>query len=303
MNIVEMNIGCNRLTVIILLSFVCQLAYSQSPPGLGIRGMDISNPIVLDQANSLIIYKMSFVNDTANLQNVIDGGEYALLIGNRYSKFFNRYYLDGAERQITGGAMPMLSGFGLAGTEIFKNLTEGLMTVTTLLAGSRNTFRYKENVPNMTWRVENETKNILGYVVRKTTTQFRGRDYVGWFAPNIPLSNGPWKFGGLPGLILEIYDTQRHFVFEGIKIEREIPKMSFKPGWEDMQESLFTEQQVRFPIVKYDVQYEDTIRESLNEIIRKMHLDFTQHLTSAGRTLIEGSHRLPPLPYNPIELE
>ena len=48
---------------------------------------------------------------------------------------------------------------------------------------------------------------------------FRGRTYEAWFTTEIPVKDGPWKFHGLPGLILEVYDIQKHysFVFVGLR--------------------------------------------------------------------------------------
>jgi GLPGLI family protein len=54
------------------------------------------------------------------------------------------------------------------------------------------------------WKIEQETKIILGYNCQKATIRFRGRDFVVYFTSEIPFSDGPWKFSGLPGLILEV---------------------------------------------------------------------------------------------------
>jgi len=71
------------------------------------------------------------------------------------------------------------------------------------------------------WDVTNDTKVIAGYKCNKATTSFRGREWIAWFTPEIPVSFGPWKLHGLPGLILECYDvTQRYRISaEGIKTE------------------------------------------------------------------------------------
>ena len=55
---------------------------------------------------------------------------------------------------------------------------------------------------------------FMGYDCRKATVDFAGRTYTAWFTPEIPLPFGPYKFGGLPGLILKIEDAERQFVWE-----------------------------------------------------------------------------------------
>lgn len=71
------------------------------------------------------------------------------------------------------------------------------------------------------WQLEEETKQIGNFTCQKATTHFRGRDYTAWFAPSIPIPFGPWKFHGLSGLILEIYDSKMEFHIQAknIKIE------------------------------------------------------------------------------------
>ena len=57
--------------------------------------------------------------------------------------------------------------------------------------------------PVMAWTVEMDSvKTVAGYECHLATTHFRGRDWRVWFTLDIPLSLGPWKLSGLPGLIL-----------------------------------------------------------------------------------------------------
>ena len=82
-------------------------------------------------------------------------------------------------------------------------------------------FVYSDSIPSLEWNFSSEeTESIMGYDCRKATTDFAGRTYTVWFTPEIPLPFGPYKFGGLPGLILKIEDAERQFVWEAIGIER-----------------------------------------------------------------------------------
>lgn len=54
------------------------------------------------------------------------------------------------------------------------------------------------------WKLTQKRKSILGYDCQEATTEFRGRKYTAYFTPEVPVQNGPWKFHGLPGLILEV---------------------------------------------------------------------------------------------------
>ena len=81
--------------------------------------------------------------------------------------------------------------------------------------------RYEEKWKGQDWKLETEkTTVILGHHCQKATCHWRGRDYVAWFAPDIPIRRGPWKFGGLPGLILKIYDINKLYTFEAVAIEK-----------------------------------------------------------------------------------
>jgi GLPGLI family protein len=79
-----------------------------------------------------------------------------------------------------------------------------------------------EPTPKFDWALQEETKKIGSFVCNKATTTFRGRNYTAWYSLDIKGSFGPWKFQGLPGMILEVYDEKREVVFSLKKIE--IPK-------------------------------------------------------------------------------
>ena len=40
------------------------------------------------------------------------------------------------------------------------------------------------------------------------------RKYEAWFTPDIPVSEGPLKFGGLPGLIMKLSDNLQEWTYE-----------------------------------------------------------------------------------------
>jgi GLPGLI family protein len=72
---------------------------------------------------------------------------------------------------------------------------------------------YRDTLHSMTWILTDEKKSIDSLECFQARTRFRGRNYVAWYAPSIPLPNGPWKLGGLPGLIIEAYEENRDLYF------------------------------------------------------------------------------------------
>jgi len=80
-------------------------------------------------------------------------------------------------------------------------------------------YQYTEK-PTFDWTLTNESDSLLGYYCLKATCNYEGRDYIAWFTPEIPISDGPWKFFGTPGLILFIADTEGHYSFECVGIKK-----------------------------------------------------------------------------------
>lgn len=68
-----------------------------------------------------------------------------------------------------------------------------------------------------TWKLLDEKKKVGQYTLQKATTTWGGRKWIAWFTPEIPFQEGPYKFHGLPGLIMEISDDKENYSFKVIK--------------------------------------------------------------------------------------
>jgi GLPGLI family protein len=70
------------------------------------------------------------------------------------------------------------------------------------------------------WHIQTETAMIQGKKCQLATVEYKGRKYNAWFTNEIPISEGPYKFGGLPGLIVKIEDTKKQHIWELTGIEK-----------------------------------------------------------------------------------
>lgn len=73
---------------------------------------------------------------------------------------------------------------------------------------------------NIDWKIENETKKYDIWTAQKATAKYGGRNWTAWFVSSLPISEGPYKFNGLPGVIIELYDDKQNFIFNLAKIEK-----------------------------------------------------------------------------------
>ena len=84
---------------------------------------------------------------------------------------------------------------------------------------------YTEPMYQQHWTLSDEQLSILGYDCQKATCQWRGRTFEAWFTTKIPTRLGPWIFGGLPGLILKIYDKDHLYTWEAVEIKSGISQL------------------------------------------------------------------------------
>ena len=188
---------------------------------------------LIDRAYMKCLYRYVYLNDTLTGKTKDD--LLILQIGKSISKCFSHYsnQVDSLSALPNGdmiiGKMiddAMNSGEFMRGnyphkrlkTYIYKNYPEGRMTVTDGLI--LQDYRYVDSLHAQTWTMGDSTREVLGYTCQQATADFRGLRWTAWFATDIPVSDGPWKLGGLPGLILEAYDEGQQHVFTAVGLER-----------------------------------------------------------------------------------
>ena len=119
---------------------------------------------------------------------------------------------------------------------------------------------FSEETPQQTWEMQDSTKQVLGYTCQLATARFRGRLWYAWFTLDIPIDNGPWKLGGLPGLIMEAYDSQDyyHYTLTGIQTQNLQPVTLYN-YWEKVFEKT-TRLDYLKKAHKSQIKYADKIR-------------------------------------------
>ncbi|MDR2238310.1 MAG: GLPGLI family protein [Chryseobacterium sp.] len=88
----------------------------------------------------------------------------------------------------------------------------------------KNGYYSFKTTDKMSWLISGETKQSDHYTLQKATTTFGGRNWTAWFCKDIPFNEGPFKFRGLPGLIFELYDSKKNFIYN-LSSSRELPNV------------------------------------------------------------------------------
>lgn len=195
----------------------------------------------LDTSKLVINYSLYYAIDSNNL-SAVSQEDMLLIIGSETSQFISRnlhlYVLKLKESEKPGLPSDWLANLNdrmpipKIRYNIFKNFPINKITYIERIPSY--TFAYEESVELFNWDLTSEIDSFQGFQVQKALTHYGGRDWIAWFSPEIPLTEGPYKFCGLPGLILKIYDTKHHYTFEMTSINHldksidiELPDASF----------------------------------------------------------------------------
>jgi len=268
-----------RIIIFLTILAVCGEVWAQPKingraPVREKRGYD--KRIVVDTANVRILYALN-AKDVKDENTYLDLGK--LEVGRRMQKYSSEFvYTSDLEvakwKKEKGhqGYVPKTFFIRGENTDNWSELvySDYFIKGNTLtewacmpLYAEKDNGRYTEEWPLMQWTLQDSTQTILSHQCQKATCHFRGRDFVAWFAADVPIKGGPWKFGGLPGCILKIYDTQHLYEWEAVAIERGT-----------------------FPICQYP---ESIYPKATRKRIWKLQKEYTEnYLNAIGWTSLEG---------------
>lgn len=168
--------------------------------------------------NKQFLYEYKFIPDSTNMENV-EREIMVLNIGNNKSEFysFEKYKSDSTlSADAKKGISSMPSNVKMNYDRVVRNINTQKIEYITPLPPYR--YSVSQSI-DLKWNILAEFDVVLGYNVQKATREFGGRKWIAWFAKEIPIQSGPYKFFGLPGLILKIEDDHKNHIFElkGIK--------------------------------------------------------------------------------------
>ena len=260
------------------------------------KGMFLSKCERLDTCILKVTYNVLFVNDTLQKEKKENDTE-IVEIGKRISHCYS-YLLFQQDSLITAlkkkgvAAFPGFKKY-IIPEDLFiyfgKNQIESCYRTPSFLPR----YSYQETIPDIRWSLCDEYKSILGYKCQKATCSFRGRSYIAWYTSDIPLKMGPYKFSGLPGLILSISDTNKEYDWECVGLTRGNNKTA-------INKYTYTEKNI--------VVARDKIRKDVQHFCQDPAGYLAASGTSgdlnySGKEYSLASGDLPPEPYNPIEKE
>lgn len=107
---------------------------------------------------------------------------------------------------------------------ITKNIPDHKVYYYDRVAGKQ--IYYQEDRP-IQWHILNDMEQQNGYPAQKAVTNFGGRVWTAWFTKEIAISDEPYKFSGLPGLIVKLEDDKGDYKFDLVK------KVTLKNAFEE----------------------------------------------------------------------
>ncbi|RXM67029.1 hypothetical protein BOQ60_03625 [Chryseobacterium sp. CH1] len=174
-----------------------------------------------------------------------------------------------------GGILLSTKGMNIPKTQFYYIIIQSNENIQYFESVSMSLLMYKEPVIK-NWKLIDETKIINTITCKKAEVYFKGRNWIAWYSPEIPLPYGPYKFSGLPGLIVKIADDKEEYDFELVK---SIPASKLKDKLITIKKSRYTE------VI-------ETTQQKLKQAIRNADANVAAVLASYGTTIIQGQETI-----------
>jgi GLPGLI family protein len=196
-----------------------------------------------DQARVECLYRLTYLRDSTDAKTRIE--TLRLQVGSKLSRCENRatLYMDSVltaainaskanygnteHMDINLNGIPSSKFTGDYKAVVFKVPTQSVEVVYDNIGTTK--YYYQEPASLFTWTIAPTTATVAGYACQRATTTFGGRTWETWFTRAVPIADGPYKFYGLPALIVKVSDTRGHFVFELTKLRQLAPPVAITP--------------------------------------------------------------------------
>lgn len=192
-----------------------------------ITNASAQDDITIDQTNYIGYYLYIYQEDSSSIYRV-KSDEMALYIGSLYSKFEHSgaFYKDSLMRHysqhdnqdvafniIWSKTSNISTGGHFTKYKVIKSNNDNTVTIAEKMV--RGPKLQVSEPLELTWNIMANSDTIISnYKCKKATTFYGDRHYEAWYTIEIPISDGPYKFKGLPGLIVKLQDSQLHHIFE-----------------------------------------------------------------------------------------
>ena len=193
--------------------------------------------------NTRFVYQVSMATDTTNLANKTVENAY-LDVDGKKSYFYSEKNL---QRDSIMERMRTTRNFSFQQMENFRSKIDYVIqkdipnqNILFKIRIGRDSYSYTEK-PDFSWKILPETATIGEYKTQKAETQYGGRTWYAWFTPEIPVQDGPYKFSGLPGLIVKVQDQNADFSFDLMQTKKisRLQEPSFRGQTIEVKKSKF----------------------------------------------------------------
>ena len=177
--------------------------------------------LMISAQNNRVIYEYKYASDSTKIDSLKTEWMY-LDINKKGSKYYSKSAFE--SDSIINESIKKQMASGMKSISVSRNRQGGEVSyevektypdykISLITNIGNDTYKVSEDRP-INWNISTEKKKIREFQSQKATTHFAGRNWIAWFTTDVPIQDGPYKFSGLPGLIVEIADEKNSHKIE-----------------------------------------------------------------------------------------
>ena len=177
--------------------------------------------LMISAQNNRVIYEYKYASDSTKIDSLKTEWMY-LDINKTGSEYYSKSAFEsdsiineGIKKQMASGMKSISVSRNRQGGEVSYEVEKTYpdYKISLITNIGNDTYKVSEDRP-INWKISTEKKKIGEFQTQKATTHFAGRNWIAWFTTDVPIQDGPYKFSGLPGLIVEIADEKNSHKIE-----------------------------------------------------------------------------------------